>query len=77
SEIAARIGDIQTSTDQSATAILGITEVIENLNRIVGTIAGAVKVLKDAGAGDVIIATTHGIFSDPAAERLANCGAKE
>ncbi len=42
-----------------------------------GTIAGAVKVLKDAGAGDVIIACTHGIFSDPAAERLASCGAKE
>ncbi|KJF21437.1 ribose-phosphate pyrophosphokinase [Rhodococcus sp. ACPA4] len=42
-----------------------------------GTIAGAVKVLKDAGAVDVIIATTHGIFSDPAAERLAACGAKE
>ncbi|TSD46032.1 ribose-phosphate diphosphokinase [Rhodococcus sp. KBS0724] len=42
-----------------------------------GTIAGAVRVLKDAGAVDVIIATTHGIFSDPAAERLANCGAKE
>jgi ribose-phosphate pyrophosphokinase len=42
-----------------------------------GTIAGAVKVLKDSGAGDVIIATTHGVFSDPAAERLANCGAKE
>ncbi|MFD4181134.1 ribose-phosphate diphosphokinase [Rhodococcus sp. NPDC058514] len=42
-----------------------------------GTIAGAVKVLKDAGAGDVIIATTHGIFSHPAAERLASCGAKE
>ena len=42
-----------------------------------GTIAGAVRVLKEAGAGDVIIATTHGVFSDPAAERLANCGAKE
>lgn len=42
-----------------------------------GTIAGAVSVLKEAGAGDVIIATTHGVFSDPAAERLANCGAKE
>ncbi|WP_430331440.1 ribose-phosphate diphosphokinase [Rhodococcus sp. ACT016] len=42
-----------------------------------GTIAGAVEVLKNSGAGDVIIATTHGVFSDPAAERLANCGAKE
>ncbi|MEV6059313.1 ribose-phosphate diphosphokinase [Nocardia asteroides] len=42
-----------------------------------GTIAGAVKVLKEAGAGDVIIAATHGVLSDPAAERLANCGARE
>ncbi|MEP9394354.1 ribose-phosphate diphosphokinase [Gordonia sp. VNQ95] len=42
-----------------------------------GTIAGAVSKLKDAGAGDVVIATTHAVFSDPAAERLANCGATE
>lgn len=42
-----------------------------------GTIAGAVKVLEEAGAGDVIIATTHGVFSDPARERLSACGARE
>lgn len=42
-----------------------------------GTIAGAVKVLKDNGAKDVIIAATHAVFSDPAAERLSNCGARE
>ena len=42
-----------------------------------GTIAGAVDVLKQAGAGDVVIATTHGVFSHPAADRLANCGACE
>ncbi|APT91146.1 ribose-phosphate pyrophosphokinase [Corynebacterium sphenisci DSM 44792] len=42
-----------------------------------GTIAGAVKVLRAAGAKDVIIATTHGVFSGPAAERLSGCGAKE
>ncbi|MDN5757556.1 MAG: ribose-phosphate diphosphokinase [Tomitella sp.] len=42
-----------------------------------GTIAGAVRVLKEAGAGDVIIAATHGVLSDPAAERLADCGARE
>ncbi|MDO5731422.1 ribose-phosphate diphosphokinase [Corynebacterium sphenisci] len=42
-----------------------------------GTIAGAVKVLRSAGAKDVIIATTHGVFSGPAAERLSGCGAKE
>ncbi|WP_306360962.1 ribose-phosphate diphosphokinase [Nocardia sp. CC227C] len=42
-----------------------------------GTIAGAVNVLKEAGATDVVIAATHGILSSPAAERLASCGAKE
>ena len=42
-----------------------------------GTIAGAVQVLKNAGAGDVIIATTHGVFSGPARERLSECGARE
>ena len=42
-----------------------------------GTIAGAVKVLREAGASDVIIATTHGVFSGPAKERLSKCGARE
>ncbi|AKK02720.1 ribose-phosphate diphosphokinase [Corynebacterium epidermidicanis] len=42
-----------------------------------GTIAGAVGVLREAGASDVIIACTHGVFSDPARERLSQCGAKE
>ena len=42
-----------------------------------GTIAGAVGVLKDAGAKSVLIATTHGVFSDPARERLSKCGAEE
>ncbi|GAB3521535.1 ribose-phosphate diphosphokinase [Arthrobacter monumenti] len=42
-----------------------------------GTIAGAVQVLKNAGAKDVIIASTHGVFSDPAPRRLAESGARE
>lgn len=42
-----------------------------------GTIAGAVKVLKENGAKDVIIAATHPVFSHPAAERLGGCGASE
>lgn len=42
-----------------------------------GTIAGAVRVLKEAGAKDVIIAATHPVFSDPAAQRLEECGARE
>lgn len=42
-----------------------------------GTIAGAVRVLKEAGAKDVIIAATHAVFSEPASQRLAECGARE
>jgi len=42
-----------------------------------GTISGAVQVLKNAGAKDVIIACTHAVFSDPAARRLAESGARE
>ena len=42
-----------------------------------GTIAGAVRVLREAGARDVIIAATHGVLSEPAATRLAECGARE
>ncbi|NLE79766.1 MAG: ribose-phosphate diphosphokinase, partial [Rhodococcus sp.] len=51
--------------------------VIDDMIDTGGTIAGAVKILKEAGAGDVVIAATHGVLSDPAAERLANCGARE
>ncbi|GER22685.1 ribose-phosphate pyrophosphokinase [Zafaria cholistanensis] len=42
-----------------------------------GTISGAVRVLKDAGAKDVIIAATHAVFSEPASQRLAESGARE
>ena len=42
-----------------------------------GTIAAAVSLLHEDGAGDVIIAATHGVLSDPAAARLAGCGARE
>ncbi len=42
-----------------------------------GTIAGAVKLLYEDGARDVVIAATHGVLSDPARQRLAECGARE
>ncbi|MDK6258851.1 MULTISPECIES: ribose-phosphate diphosphokinase [Corynebacterium] len=42
-----------------------------------GTIAGGVRILKEAGAKSVVIACTHGVFSDPARERLSKCGAEE
>ncbi len=37
-----------------------------------GTICKAADALFDAGAGDVIVAATHGVLSDPATERLKN-----
>ena len=51
--------------------------IIDDMIDTGGTIANAVSILKDAGAKDVIIAATHGILTDPATEKLANCGARE
>jgi len=42
-----------------------------------GTIAEVVRVVLAAGAKDVIVAATHGVLSDPAAQRLQECGARE
>lgn len=42
-----------------------------------GTIAEAVKVLLREGAKGVIVAATHGVLSDPAPQRLQDCGARE
>jgi ribose-phosphate pyrophosphokinase len=36
-----------------------------------GTIAKAAETLFEAGASDVIVAATHGIFSDPAKQRMS------
>lgn len=42
-----------------------------------GTITKAADALLAEGAADVVIASTHGILSDPATERLSNCKARE
>nr|WP_042190276.1 ribose-phosphate diphosphokinase [Kibdelosporangium sp. MJ126-NF4]CEL19212.1 Ribose-phosphate pyrophosphokinase [Kibdelosporangium sp. MJ126-NF4]CTQ94988.1 Ribose-phosphate pyrophosphokinase (EC 2.7.6.1) [Kibdelosporangium sp. MJ126-NF4] len=42
-----------------------------------GTIVKACDALIEGGASDVVIAATHGILSNPAPERLANCKARE
>lgn len=42
-----------------------------------GTIAEAVKVLLASGAKDVIVVATHGVLSDPATQRLSECGVRE
>ncbi len=41
------------------------------------SIVKAADLLYEAGASDVIIAATHGVFSEPAAERLKNSRARE
>ena len=42
-----------------------------------GTIVGAAEQLADRGASEVYACTTHGVFSDPAIERLENSVIKE
>ncbi|UJW35051.1 ribose-phosphate diphosphokinase [Saccharothrix sp. AJ9571] len=42
-----------------------------------GTIVKATEALLNEGASDVVIASTHGILSDPATDRLSNCKARE
>ncbi|PRX49968.1 ribose-phosphate pyrophosphokinase [Prauserella shujinwangii] len=42
-----------------------------------GTITKAADALLAEGAADVVIASTHGILSDPATERLSRCNARE
>ena len=42
-----------------------------------GSVVKAADLLYEAGAADVIIAATHGVFSEPAADRLKNCRARE
>ena len=51
--------------------------VVDDMIDTGGTIAKAVKQVLDAGATKVVVAATHGVLSDPAAERLAASGACE
>ena len=51
--------------------------VVDDMVDTGGTIAKAAETLFEQGAARVVVAATHGIFSDPAAERLANSGIGE
>ncbi len=51
--------------------------VVDDMIDTAGTICGAVRVVLEAGAKDVIVAATHGVLSDPAVERLQASGLKE
>lgn len=50
---------------------------VDDMIDTAGTISEAVKVVMNAGASSVIVAATHGILSDPAAQRLSECGSQE
>jgi methyl-accepting chemotaxis protein len=69
SEIATRIAEIQTSTEQSVGAILGITTVIEDLNRVVGSISDAVD---EQGHATRDIARNVGRASEGSGQVAAN-----
>jgi ribose-phosphate pyrophosphokinase len=51
--------------------------VVDDMIDTGGTIAKAVAAVRHAGATEVIVAATHGVLSDPAAQRLSTCGATE
>lgn len=59
--------------DVSAKTCILVDDMIDTA----GTIVQAVDALLANGASSVIVATTHPIFSDPAAERLRNSGVRE
>ena len=74
--------DITRPNQSVANRVVGEVEgrtcvLVDDLIDTGGTIASAVKVILAAGAKDVIIAATHGVLSDPAAQRLSECGARE
>ena len=74
--------DINRPNQAVANRVVGEVEgrtcvLVDDLIDTGGTITEAVRVVLDAGAKDVIIAATHGVLSDPAAQRLADCGARE
>ena len=74
--------DIHSPNKAVANRVVGDVEgrscvIVDDLIDTAGTIAGAVRVVLEAGAKDVIVAATHGVLSDPATERLQECGARE
>ena len=74
--------DVSRANQARANRVVGEVEgrdcvLVDDLIDTGGTIAEAVKVLEDAGASSVIVAATHGVLSEPASQRLAECGARE
>ena len=46
---------------------------VDDMISTAGTVASAIKILKNNGVRDIYMAATHGVFAGPAIERLAAC----
>lgn len=62
--------------ESSALAVVGEVDgrnavIVDDMVDTAGTVANAARMLRDRGATSVRVVATHGIFSPPAAERLA------
>lgn len=44
---------------------------VDDMISTAGTITGAAKMVKERGAGKIVVGATHGVFAGPAIERLA------
>ena len=74
--------DINTANEVVANRVVGDVEgrlciLADDMIDTGSSIVKAADLLKAAGASDIIIAATHGVFSDPAADRLKNSCARE
>ncbi|HZC26968.1 MAG TPA: ribose-phosphate diphosphokinase [Actinopolymorphaceae bacterium] len=74
--------DINVPNQVVANRVVGDVEgrtcvVVDDMIDTAGTVVKAADALVAAGAGDVIVAATHGILSDPAVDRLKNAQIRE
>ncbi len=74
--------DINRPNHAVANRVVGDVEgkdcvLVDDLIDTAGTICEACNVVLKAGAKSVIVVATHGVLSNPATERLKNCGARE
>ncbi len=74
--------DITRPNHSVANRVVGDVEgkdcvLVDDLIDTGGTIVDACQVILNSGAKSVTVVATHGVLSDPAVERLKNCGARE
>ena len=51
--------------------------IVDDMVDTAGSVTSGLSALRDLGCKDIYLATTHGVFSGPAVERLENSGLKE